>query len=130
MGAGLQRGRRAGPVHAATPRRPGRSHAARLKQHTASHDNGRNPGDVWAIPTTPFPGAHFAVMSPALAERCVLAGCKPGGTVLDPFSGVGTTGMVATRHGRRYIGIDNNPDTLALSLSTRLAQSALIEGTQ
>ena len=98
------------------------------KQHTASHDNGRNPGDVWAIPTTPFPGAHFAVMSPALAERCVLAGCKPGGTVLDPFSGVGTTGMVATRHGRRYIGIDNNADTLALSLSTRLAQSALIEG--
>lgn len=34
----------------------------------------------------------------------------------------------ATRHGRRYIGIDNNADTLALSLSTRLAQSALIEG--
>ena len=55
---------------------------------------------------------------------------RTGGTVLDPFSGVGTTGMVATRHGRRYIGIDNNPDTLALSLSTRLAQSALIEGTQ
>lgn len=98
------------------------------KRHAASHDQGRNPGDVWSIPTTPFPGAHFAVMAPELARRCVLAGCPEGGIVLDPFSGVGTTGMVATRNGRRYIGVDNNADTLALSLETRLAQGALIEG--
>ncbi|MCP2265008.1 DNA-methyltransferase [Promicromonospora thailandica] len=54
--------------------------------HTAAHERGRNPGDVWTIATQPFPGAHFATMPPALARRCVLAGCKPGGTVLDPFS--------------------------------------------
>lgn len=54
--------------------------------HTAAHELGRNPGDVWTIATQPFPGAHFATMPPALAQRCVLAGCKPGGTVLDPFS--------------------------------------------
>lgn len=93
--------------------------------YTASNANGRNPGDVWVIPTTPFPGAHFAVMPPALAARCVLAGCRPGGTVLDPFSGSGTTGLAAARHGRRYIGIELNADYLDLSLRTRLGQSAL-----
>jgi site-specific DNA-methyltransferase (cytosine-N4-specific) len=89
-------------------------------------ENGRNPGDVWTVPTAPFAAAHFAVMPLALAERCILAGCKPGGTVLDPFSGSGTTGLAATRHGRRYVGIDLSSDYLDLSLRTRLAQGALI----
>jgi site-specific DNA-methyltransferase (cytosine-N4-specific) len=75
------------------------------------HDT-RNPGDVWTIPTQPFPGAHFAAMPLALAERCVQAGCRPGGVVLDPFSGSGTTGLAAARHGRRYVGIDLNADYL------------------
>lgn len=86
---------------------------------------GRNPGDVWSIPTVPFPGAHFAVFPPQLAERCIQAGCKPGGTVLDPFSGSGTTGLAAAKHGRRYVGIDLNTDYLDLSLRTRLQQPAL-----
>lgn len=85
----------------------------------------RNPGDVWSIPTVGFPGAHFATMPPALAERCVMAGCKPGGTVLDPFSGVGTTGLAATKHGRRYVGIEINADHLDLGLRTRLSQATL-----
>ena len=89
------------------------------------HDGGRNPGDVWTIATQPFTEAHFATMPPALAERCVQAGCKPGGTVLDPFSGSGTTGLAAARHGRRYVGIDLNADYLDLSLRTRLAQPSL-----
>lgn len=91
------------------------------EHHTA------NPGSVWDMPTVPFGSAHFAVMPPSLAERCILAGCKPGGTVLDPFSGSGTTGMVATRSGRRYVGIELNRDYLDLSLRTRLAQTALID---
>lgn len=91
----------------------------------AYSDDGRNPGDVWTIATQPYPGAHFAVMPSALAERCILAGCKPGGTVLDPFSGSGTTGMAAAKHGRRYVGIDLNADYLDLSLRTRLAQPGL-----
>lgn len=89
---------------------------------------GRNPGDVWPIATVPFPGAHFATMPPALARRCIAAGCKPGGVVLDPFSGSGTTGMAAGELGRRYIGIDLNRDYLDLSLETRLAQTALLDG--
>ena len=105
----------------------GGNHRSSGPEGVGRNEAGRNPGDVWTIPTSPFPGAHFAVMAPELARRCVLAGCPEGGTVLDPFSGVGTTGMVATANGRRYIGIDNNAKTLALSLETRLAQGALIE---
>ena len=86
---------------------------------------GKNPGDVWTIPTQPFTEAHFACMPVALAERCVQAGCKPAGIVLDPFSGSGTTGLAATKHGRKYIGIDLNATYLDLSLRTRLAQVAM-----
>lgn len=95
---------------------------------TNGHENGRNPGDVWTIPTTPFPGAHFAVFPPEIPRRAILAGCKPGGTVLDPFSGSGTTGMVAGQLGRKYVGIDLSEDYLRLSLETRLAQTALLDG--
>ena len=86
---------------------------------------GRNPGDVWTIPTQPFMEAHFATFPLALPERCILAGCKPGGIVLDPFSGSGTTGLAATKHGRRYVGIDLNADYLNMSLRTRLQQPGL-----
>lgn len=87
---------------------------------------GRNPGDVWSFSTAGFPGAHFAVMPERLAERCILAGCKPGGVVLDPFNGSGTTGMVAGRLGRRYVGIDLSAKFLDLAMRTRLAQSAMV----
>lgn len=70
---------------------------------------GRNPGDIWAISTKPYPAAHFAVFPIDLPLRCIKAGCKPGGTVLDPFSGSGTTGAAARQLGRRYVGIDLNP---------------------
>lgn len=69
----------------------------------------RNPGDVWAYPLAHFPGAHFAVFPIDLPLRCIKAGCKPGGTVLDPFSGSGTTGAAARQLGRCYVGIDLNP---------------------
>jgi DNA modification methylase len=91
---------------------------------TVAHDT-RNPGDVWTMPPQPFADAHFAVMPQLLAERAILAGCKPGGTVLDPFSGSGTTGLAAAKHGRKYVGIDINADYLDLSLRTRLAQPGL-----
>ena len=86
--------------------------------------SGKNPGDVWAINTKPFPEAHFATMPPALAERCVKAGCRPDGVVLDPFSGSGTTGLAALNNGRRFIGIELNEEYLALSLRTRFAMES------
>lgn len=207
--------------------------AQTLRLDQLNHPAGRNPGDVWTIPTQPFAEAHFAVMALALAERCIQAGCvaqrchecghvpdkitEPGtldesrpqarralqladqagltdehiaairatgatdagkaaatqsgtgrnsdvvqelaaeakaalggyfrefllarrtttgwtdcghdayraGVVLDPFSGSGTTGLAAARHGRRYVGIDHSSDYLAMSLRTRLAQPGL-----
>lgn len=68
------------------------------------------PLTVWPISTKPFSEAHFATFPPELAERCVLAGSPKGGLVLDPFGGVGTTAMVALRHGRRAALIELNPD--------------------
>lgn len=95
--------------------------------HRGSHNLGRNPGDVWNIPTQPFGAAHFAVMPVQLAQRCIVAGCKPGGTVLDPFNGSGTTGLAAQRTGRKYIGIDLNREYLDLTLAhpQRLAGATL-----
>ncbi len=66
----------------------------------------RNKRSVWEVATKPFSGAHFATFPPDLIEPCILAGCPVGGTVLDPFFGAGTTGLVADRLGRDCIGIE------------------------
>ena len=71
---------------------------------------GRNKRSVWTVTTQPFPGAHFATFPPKLIEPCILAGSSTGDTVLDPFNGAGTTGVVALRHDRDYIGIELNPE--------------------
>ncbi|HSQ51976.1 MAG TPA: site-specific DNA-methyltransferase, partial [Nitrospiraceae bacterium] len=60
----------------------------------------RNKRSVWTVATQPFPGAHFATFPPKLIEPCILAGSRPGDTVLDPFGGAGTTGLAADRLGR------------------------------
>ena len=74
--------------------------------HTAAHPRGRNPGDVWRIATRPYRGSHVAPFPIDLPLRAIAAGCPPGGRVLDPFSGAGTTGMAALQLGRSYTGID------------------------
>jgi DNA modification methylase len=68
----------------------------------------RNRRSVWTVTTKPFKGAHFATFPPDLIEPCILAGCPRGGTVLDPFGGAGTTGLVAERLGRVSILIELN----------------------
>jgi len=73
-----------------------------------AHPNGRNPGDVWSVPTRPYRGPHFAAYPIEIPLRCIRAGCKPGGMVLDPFCGAGTTGLAALALGRRFTGIDLN----------------------
>lgn len=70
----------------------------------------RNKRDVWVVSTSGFRGAHFAVFPEKLIEPCILAGCPEGGTVLDPFTGSGTTGVVAKRLGRDFVGIEINPE--------------------
>jgi DNA modification methylase len=70
----------------------------------------RNRRSVWSVATKPFKEAHFATYPPALIEPCILAGAPEGGTVLDPFFGAGTTGLVAEKHGRKWIGCELNPE--------------------
>lgn len=70
---------------------------------------GRNARSVWMIPTEPFPEAHFATFPTELARRCILAGSRPGDTVLDPFGGAGTVALVADRLQRDSISIELNP---------------------
>ena len=71
---------------------------------------GRNKRNVWTITTKPFKAAHFATFPPDLIEPCIKAGCPEGGTVLDPFSGAGTTGIVAKKFNRKAILIELNPE--------------------
>lgn len=75
----------------------------------------RNKRDVWQINTVPYRGNHFAAYPPKLAETCILAGSPPGGIVLDPFLGSGTTAYVAKQTGRRYIGIEINAEYCRLA---------------
>jgi len=83
---------------------------------------------VWKIATRPFKDAHFATFPPELAERCILAGCPEGGTVLDPFGGAGTTGLVAQRHGRRSILIELNPDYAEIARTRLAADLSSLDG--
>jgi DNA modification methylase len=85
----------------------------------------RNKRDVWTVTTKPFTGAHFATFPPALIEPCILAGCPEGGTVLDPFFGAGTTGLVAQRHNRKWIGCELNPEYAAIAQARIEAESNL-----
>jgi DNA modification methylase len=83
----------------------------------------RNKRSVWSITAKPFKGAHFATFPPALIEPCILAGCPEGGVVIDPFFGAGTTGLVAQRHGREWIGCELNPEYAAIA-QTRIEAEA------
>jgi len=82
----------------------------------------RNRRSVWDVNTTAFAGAHFATFPPDLIEPCVLSCSKEGDFVLDPFFGSGTVGVVCLHQRRRYIGIELNPDYVAMA-SDRLNAS-------
>lgn len=87
---------------------------------------GKNKRTVWSITTKGFSEAHFATYPEALVEPMVKSGCPMGGTVLDVFSGSGTTGRVAIDNGRNYIGIELNPEYIEIQ-KRRLCQQSLFE---
>lgn len=98
--------------------RPAMSHEYLFLMAKSEHYAARNPGEtwwghsVWDISGAGDRHDHPAVMPEELARRCIMAGSQPGDTILDPFSGAGTTGVVAVRNGRNYIGIEANSEYL------------------
>lgn len=92
--------------------------AKRQKEGVDSRTAGngkRNRRSVWTIATEAFPEAHFATFPLALVEPCILAGSREGDVVIDPFCGSGKTGRVALAKGRRFIGIELNPEYAHMS---------------
>jgi len=90
-------------------------------------NGGRNKRSVWTVSTRSYSGAHFATYPPDLIEPCILAGCPPDGTVLDPFVGSGTTCVVAGKHGRNCIGLDLNFDYLNVEARKRLSYGSYVQ---
>lgn len=86
--------------------RKGHSGNCDKEGNSLNHPMGKNPPTVWAINTQPFPEAHFATFPPGLIERPIKVCCPPGGLVLDPFMGAGTTALTAKILGRHFVGIE------------------------
>jgi DNA modification methylase len=91
--------------------------------NTDSSKTGKNARSVWTITPKPCPEAHFATFPPELPERCIKAGSRVGDTILEPFMGAGTTGMVAVKHGRNFIGCELNPAYMEIA-QRRIAEAS------
>ena len=91
----------------------------KMRTRTGLHQIGaiekKNKRSVWTVTTKPFKGAHFATFPKDLIEPCVLAGCPVDGTVLDPFAGSGTTGIVAVGHNRNAVLCELNEEYIELA---------------
>jgi DNA modification methylase len=122
-------GRALGEKGAQTPDEVRASAGARMGRGAGWRDDPanipekRNRRSVWEVATQPFSEAHFATYPPALIEPCILACCPEGGTVLDPFGGAGTTGLVADRLQRDAILIELNPEYAEIARE-RIAKEA------
>lgn len=92
-----------------------------LARHNTGNPNGALPGSVWDIPTQPLTAPehlgidHYAAFPMEWPRRIVKAWCPPGGVVLDPFGGTGTTALVADLLGRHGISIDYSADYCRLA---------------
>lgn len=92
----------------------GSGHASYRDRNMRPNEEGRNKRCVWKILTKPCKDAHFAMFPEELIKTPMLAGCPPKGTVLDPFCGSGTSGMVAKKQDKDFIGIELNPEYVRL----------------
>lgn len=93
-------------------------------------DQRRNLRTVWTIPTQPFKGAHFATFPEKLVEPCIKAGSKPQSLILDPFCGSGTVGVVALKLGRRFLGLELQPDYVRMAERRIGAVQPLFDGVE
>ncbi|OIQ60529.1 modification methylase DpnIIB [Moorella thermoacetica] len=93
-----------------------------IREATENGRGYRNKRTVWAVNTQAFPEAHFATFPEKLIEPCVKAGSAPGDYILDPFFGSGTSGLVAARLQRNFVGIDINPRYVAMAQNRILSE--------
>ena len=112
---GRTNGERKGKIRGLTPKHEG--HVNHTTLDATPRGEGRNKRSVWTIATQPFAEAHFATFPEELAETCIRAGCPADGTVLDPFGGAGTTGLVADKLGRDAVLIELKPEYAAMAES-------------
>jgi len=82
--------------------------------HLAVHEGNRNLRAVWRIARQSAAG-HPAAFPERLVEICLLAGTKTNDVVLDIFAGSGTTGVVAIKHNRQFVGLEINEDYCVLA---------------
>ncbi|WP_243789033.1 site-specific DNA-methyltransferase [Saccharopolyspora gloriosae] len=115
------------PEHRKNHRGGNKPHTVRSPWHPRGA--GKNVGDVWSISTRPLPDAHCAPFPIDLPQRCIAVGCPEEGSVLDPFSGAGTTGLAARQLGRSFQGIDLRADYHDIFLRRLRHQSRRIEVT-
>jgi DNA modification methylase len=108
--------------------RNGPKREARRGERHEPDPRGARPTSVFVCPTGREKGnPHPAPMAIDLAEHLVRLCAREGETILDPFAGSGTTAVAARRHGRRSLGIDRDPEYLAIA-GWRLAQQTLLLG--
>ena len=103
----------------------GKGHHNTVAYGSATYET-RNKRSVWRINTKPYKEAHFAVFPEELPTLCIKAGSEEGDVVLDPFFGSGTTGWVAQRLGRKWIGIEINAEYIKIA-EKRFAQKELFQ---
>jgi len=89
----------------------------------ATHDPGESwfYSSVWTVRPQPRPEDHPAMMADEIVRRCIVCSSRPGDTILDPFGGAGTTGLVADQLGRNAVLVELNPEyaTIAARRITR-----------
>lgn len=88
-----------------------------VKHLAASGKETRKKRSVWPVANPGFDDAHFATFPLELIEPCIKAGSRPGDTVLDPFIGAGTTGLVCDRLQRHCVGIELS--SASIEIATR-----------
>lgn len=97
-----------------------------VKEPTILPGQLRNRRDVWAINTESSKEAHFAMFPPSLVKVCMEAGSAEGSTVLDPFFGAGTVGVVAARLRRKCIGVELKPDFAEIARNRVAAENPIL----
>lgn len=110
----------------AAPDRADSAKMLRITNNAFGNPAGRNLRNVWTIAPRPFKGAHFATFPPEIARRCIKAGSVVGDTVMDPFFGAGTVGLVAEELGRHCVGLELNADYARLA-ADRIGLAAAID---